>query len=253
MSFRSKISNRIRLNISKSKRPRFLSKKRISFKNKKMSISENLKNIKNTLPKDVTLVAISKTKPVSDLMEAYNAGQRIFGENKIQEMESKWQEMPKDVEWHMVGHVQRNKVKDMAPFVSVIHAVDRLRLLREINKEAKKHNRTIKCFLQIKIAEEESKFGMEEKDAIELLNSEDYKTFENVKVVGLMGMATFTDNMTQVSEEFAKLKRFFDSIKETNNLSILSMGMSGDYPIAIENGSNMVRVGSAIFGDREGY
>ena len=216
-----------------------------------MSISENLKNLKATLPENVTLVAISKTKPISDLMEAYDAGQRIFGENKIQEMEIKWQDMPKDVEWHMVGHVQRNKVKDMAPFVSVIHAVDRLKLLREINKEAQKNNRTIDCLLQIKIAEEESKFGMDEKDAVELLSSEDYKKFENVKVIGLMGMATFTDDKKQISKEFNKLKLVFDSLKEIHNLSVLSMGMSGDYPIALENGSNMVRVGSAIFGERE--
>jgi len=216
-----------------------------------MSISENLKNLKKSLPDTVTLVAISKTKPISDLMEAYEAGQRIFGENKIQEMESKWQEMPKDIQWHMVGHVQRNKVKDMAPFVNLVHAVDRMKLLKEINKEAKKNNRTIDCLLQIKIAEEESKFGMDEKDAIELLTSDSYKNFKNVNVVGLMGMATFTDDLKQVSSEFAKLKRVFDSLKITHNLTVLSMGMSGDYPIAIENGSTMVRVGSAIFGERE--
>lgn len=216
-----------------------------------MSISENLKNLKKSLPDTVTLVAISKTKPISDLMEAYEAGQRIFGENKIQEMESKWQEMPKDIQWHMVGHVQRNKVKDMAPFVNLVHAVDRMKLLKEINKEAKKNNRTIDCLLQIKIAEEESKFGMDEKDAIELLTSDSYKNFKNVNVVGLMGMATFTDDLKQVSSEFAKLKRVFDSLKITHNLTVLSMGMSGDYSIAIENGSTMVRVGSAIFGERE--
>lgn len=216
-----------------------------------MSISENLKNLKKSLPDTVTLVAISKTKPISDLMEAYEAGQRIFGENKIQEMESKWQEMPKDIQWHMVGHVQRNKVKDMAPFVNLVHAVDRMKLLKEINKEAKKNNRTIDCLLQIKIAEEESKFGMDEKDAFELLTSDSYKNFKNVNVVGLMGMATFTDDLKQVSSEFAKLKRVFDSLKITHNLTVLSMGMSGDYPIAIENGSTMVRVGSAIFGERE--
>src|SRR5690554_2208858 len=158
-----------------------------------MSVSENLNNLKSKLPKEVSLVAISKTKPISALMDAYNAGQRIFGENKIQEMVSKWQEMPDDVEWHMVGHVQRNKVKDMAPFVSVIHAVDRLRLLKEINKEAKKNERTIDCLLQIKIAEEDSKFGMDEKTAIELLASDDFKSFKNVRIIGLMGMATFTD------------------------------------------------------------
>lgn len=216
-----------------------------------MSVSENLKSLKSKLPEEVSLVAISKTKPISALMEAYNAGQRIFGENKIQEMVSKWQEMPDDVEWHMVGHVQRNKVKDMAPFVSVIHAVDRLRLLREINKEAKKNDRSIDCLLQIKIAEEDSKFGMDEKTAIEILTSDDFKSFKNVRIIGLMGMATFTDNEEQISNEFGKLKRIYDSLKEDYNFSTLSMGMSGDYPIAIENGSNMVRVGSAIFGERE--
>lgn len=216
-----------------------------------MSVSENLKSLKSKLPEEVSLVAISKTKPISALMEAYNAGQRIFGENKIQEMVSKWQEMPDDVEWHMVGHVQRNKVKDMAPFVSVIHAVDRLRLLREINKEAKKNDRSIDCLLQIKIAEEDSKFGMDEKTAIEILTSDDFKSFKNVRIIGLMGMATFTDNEEQISNEFGKLKRIYDSLKEDYNFSTLSMGMSGDFPIAIENGSNMVRVGSAIFGERE--
>ncbi len=225
--------------------------KQISIKNKKMSISENLKTLKTILPENVTLVAISKTKPIRDLMEAYNAGQRIFGENKIQEMQSKWQEMPKDVEWHMVGHVQRNKVKDMAPFVNLIHAVDRLRLLKEIDKEAKNNNRTIDCLLQIKIASEESKFGMEEKEAVDLLSSEDFKHLENIRVIGLMGMATFTDDKNQVSAEFSTLKRVFDSLKETYDLTVLSMGMSDDYPIALEKGSNMVRVGSAIFGDRE--
>ncbi|HLV92576.1 MAG TPA: YggS family pyridoxal phosphate-dependent enzyme [Aequorivita sp.] len=216
-----------------------------------MSVSENLKSLKSKLPEEVSLVAISKTKPISALIEAYNAGQRIFGENKIQEMVSKWQEMPDDVEWHMVGHVQRNKVKDMAPFVSVIHAVDRLRLLREINKEAKKNDRSIDCLLQIKIAEEDSKFGMDEKTAIEILTSDDFKSFKNVRIIGLMGMATFTDNEEQISNEFGKLKRIYDSLKKDYNFSTLSMGMSGDYPIAIENGSNMVRVGSAIFGERE--
>ncbi|KJJ39529.1 YggS family pyridoxal phosphate-dependent enzyme [Aequorivita vladivostokensis] len=216
-----------------------------------MTISENLKNLKKALPKDVTLVAVSKTKPVSDLMEAYNAGQRVFGENKIQEMEAKWQEMPKDVEWHMIGHVQRNKVKYMAPFVSLIHAVDSLKLLKEINKEALKNNRTINCLLQVKIAEEESKFGMDEADAASLLASEAFKKLQNVKVVGLMGMATFTDDERQISEEFQKLKDVFEKFKvQDSRFKILSMGMSGDYKIAIEHGSNMVRVGSAIFGER---
>ncbi len=216
-----------------------------------MTISENLKKINSELPDDVTLVAVSKTKPISDLMEAYNAGQRVFGENKIQEMESKWQEMPKDIQWHMIGHVQRNKVKYMAPFVSLIHAVDSLKLLNEINKEAEKNERTINCLLQIKIAEEESKFGMHEADAAKLLTSEEFKKFQNVKVVGLMGMATFTDNEEQISSEFQKLKKIYDQFRIQNSqFRALSMGMSGDYKIAIANGSNMVRVGSAIFGER---
>jgi len=216
-----------------------------------MEISDNLKKLKSELPENVSLVAVSKTKPIQVMMEAYNAGQRIFGENKIQEMESKWQEMPKDVEWHMIGHVQRNKVKYMAPFVKLIHAVDSLKLLKEINKEAKKNERTINCLLQIKIAQEKSKYGMDGNDAIELLDSEAFKNLKNIKIVGLMGMATFTENKKQISEEFANLKTLFDSLKENHNLSILSMGMSGDYNLAIENGSNMVRIGSAIFGERE--
>jgi pyridoxal phosphate enzyme (YggS family) len=169
----------------------------------------------------------------------------------VQEMEQKWQEMPKDIQWHMIGHVQRNKVKYMAPFVSLIHAVDSLRLLKEINKEAKKNERIIECLLQIKIAEEESKFGMSNADAAKLLASEEIKKLENVKIVGLMGMATFTNDEKQISKEFQKLKRIFDDFKKTNNqFTILSMGMSGDYKIAIENGSTMIRVGSAIFGER---
>ncbi|MGO3182232.1 MAG: YggS family pyridoxal phosphate-dependent enzyme [Aequorivita sp.] len=216
-----------------------------------MSISENLEKFKKELPDNVTLVAVSKTKPVSDIMEAYNAGHRIFGENKIQEMESKWQEMPKDIQWHMIGHVQRNKVKYMAPFVSLIHAVDSLKLLKQINKEAKKNKRTINCLLQVKIAEEDSKFGMDEEDAASLLSSEELKNFQNVKVVGLMGMATFTEDEKQVSKEFEKLKKVYNEFRIQNvEFRILSMGMSGDYNLALENGSNMVRVGSAIFGER---
>ncbi len=220
-----------------------------------MSISENLEKFNKELPDSVTLVAVSKTKPVSDLMEAYNKGQRIFGENKIQEMEAKWQEMPKDIQWHMIGHVQRNKVKYMAPFVSLIHAVDSLKLLKEINKEAEKNQRTIACLLQIKIAEEDSKFGMDEADAENLLFSEELRKLQNIKIVGLMGMATFTDDEKQISEEFKKLKKIFDTFKAKaqkleKTFEILSMGMSSDYKLAIENGSNMVRVGSAIFGER---
>lgn len=214
-------------------------------------ISENLKNLKSKLPHNVTLIAVSKTKPVSDLMQAYNAGHKVFGENKVQEMESKWQEMPKDIQWHMIGHLQRNKVKYIAPFVSLIHAVDSLRLLKEINKQAKRNERVIDCLLQIKIAEEDSKFGMDIADATALLNSEELQNFKNVKIVGLMGMATFTDDEKQISQEFQRLKKVFDQFKiENSELKILSMGMSGDYKIAIENGSNMVRIGSAIFGER---
>jgi hypothetical protein len=219
-----------------------------------MSITENLLKIKSKLPQNVTLVAVSKTKPLSDLLEAYDTGQRIFGENKIQEMASKYDEMPKDIEWHMIGHIQRNKVKYMAPFVSLIHGVDSLRLLAEINKQALKNNRIIDCLLQVKIASEESKFGLSENEVLNLLDSEEIKTFQNIKIVGLMGMATFTNNQEQLQKEFEILKFIFDNLthlKSTNyNLKTLSMGMSDDYPIAIKNGSTMIRVGSSIFGKR---
>ena len=206
--------------------------------------------MKESLPVEATLVAVSKTKPESDILEAYQAGQRIFGENKIQEMASKYEEMPKDIEWHMIGHVQTNKVKYMAHFVSLIHAVDSLKLLKEINKQALKNERNIHCLLQIKIAEEDSKYGMTEADALTLLASEELKPFQNIKIVGLMGMATFTNNDAQISEEFQKLKNFYHSLKETYDFRVLSMGMSGDYKLAIENDSNMIRVGSKIFGER---
>ncbi|WP_407557683.1 YggS family pyridoxal phosphate-dependent enzyme [Winogradskyella sp. 4-2091] len=216
-----------------------------------MSIKQNLQHIKSTLPEHVTLVAVSKTKPVSDLMEAYNAGQRIFGENKIQEMADKHAEMPKDIEWHMIGHVQRNKVKYMANFVSLIHGVDSFKLLQEINKQAKKYDRTIDCLLQIKIAEEDSKFGMSVNDASTLLQSDEFSELKNIKVVGLMGMATFTDNMKQVEQEFNFLNSTFSDLKNSNpDLKIKSMGMSGDYQLAINCGSTMIRVGSSIFGVR---
>ena len=219
-----------------------------------MSISENILNIKSKLPKQVTLVAVSKTNPLSYLLEAYNTGQRVFGENKIQEMVSKYNEMPKDIAWHMIGHIQRNKVKYMAPFVSLIHGVDSLRLLAEINKQALKNNRIIDCLLQVKIATEESKFGLSENEVLNLLISEEIKTFQNIKIVGLMGMATFTNNQEQLQKEFEMLKCIFDNLthlKSTNyNLKTLSMGMSDDYPIAIKNGSTMIRVGSSIFGKR---
>jgi pyridoxal phosphate enzyme (YggS family) len=221
-----------------------------------MSIEQNLLTIKATLPEQVKLVAVSKTKPISDLMEAYEAGQRIFGENKIQEMAEKWEAMPKDIQWHMIGHVQTNKVKFMAPFASLIHGVDSLKLLNEINRQAQKNNRIIDCLLQVYIAEEESKFGLDEDElngVIQFItqNSEVYK---NIRIVGLMGMATFTDNQNQIKKEFNHLKSIFDNLKstETDNLQLntISMGMSGDYKLAIDCGSTMVRIGSSIFGGR---
>jgi pyridoxal phosphate enzyme (YggS family) len=212
-----------------------------------MSIKDNLLKIKSAFPENVTLVAVSKTKPVSDLMEAYNAGQRIFGENKIQEMTEKWEQMPKDIQWHMIGHIQTNKVKFMAPYVSLIHGVDSLKLLEEINKQALKSNRIIDCLLQIHIAEEDTKFGLSELELNELLKSESFNNLKNITIVGLMGMATFTDNKIQIKKEFEHLKSIFDQIK---TLKILSMGMSGDFQLAIECGSTMVRIGSSIFGGR---
>lgn len=219
-----------------------------------MSIQQNLNNIKETLPEHVTLVAVSKTKPVSDLMEAYNAGQRIFGENKIQEMADKFEQMPKDIEWHMIGHVQTNKVKYMAPFVSLIHGVESFKLLKEVNKQALKHDRVIDCLLQIKIAEEDSKFGMSAKEASDILQSEDFSALKNIKVIGVMGMATFTENTLQIEKEFRLLKSTLEDLKvlKAGNISLetISMGMSGDYKLAIDCGSTMVRVGSSIFGNR---
>ena len=219
-----------------------------------MSIQQNLDNIKSTLPEHVTLVAVSKTKPVSDLMEAYDEGQRVFGENKVQEMIEKEPQMPKDVEWHMIGHLQRNKVKYMAHFVSLIHGVDNLRLLKEINKQAKTHDRTIDCLLQIKIADEDSKFGMSSKEAQDTLQSAEFSELKNVRIVGVMGMATFTDNEQQIEQEFKKLKTTFDDLKalqiEDCHLKTISMGMSADYKIAMNCGSNLIRLGSSIFGER---
>lgn len=219
-----------------------------------MSIQENLLKIKATLPSHVTLVAVSKTKPISDLMQAYEEGQRVFGENKIQEMTEKWEQMPKDIQWHMIGHIQSNKVKYMAPYVSLIHGVDSLKLLEEINKQAQKNNRIIDCLLQLHIAEEETKFGLNEEELSELLQSEIFRNLKNIKIVGLMGMATFTENQTQIKKEFQHLKTIFDNNQQatTDNrhLTTLSMGMSGDYQLAIECGSTMVRIGSSIFGGR---
>lgn len=219
-----------------------------------MTIKENLNHILSQIPEHVALVAVSKTKPTEDILEVYNAGQRIFGENKIQEMADKYESLPKDIEWHMIGHVQTNKVKYMAPFVSLIHGVDSFKLLNEINKQAQKFNRVINCLLQIKIAEEDSKFGLSVEDAKNLLESKEVKLLKNITITGLMGMATFTDNTNQLKAEFNKLQSVFNQFKkiQLSNLELktLSMGMSGDYEIAIACGSNMVRIGSAIFGER---
>lgn len=216
-----------------------------------VTIAENISHFTSKLPKEVALVAVSKTKPNEDLMEAYQAGQRIFGENKIQEMTDKWEALPKDIEWHMIGHVQTNKVKYMAPYVSLIHAVDSLKLLKEINKRAKQNEREIRCLLQLKIAEEDSKFGMSKQDLMNLLEDQRITEFNHAKIVGLMGMATFTDDDAQIEREFAFLKQTFDELKAVHpQLQILSMGMSGDYQLGIKHGSNMIRIGSAIFGER---
>jgi len=216
-----------------------------------MKIAENLQNIKNNLPENTTLIAVSKTKSIEEIMEAYDAGQRVFGENKVQELVGKQEKLPEDIQWHMIGHLQRNKVKYIAPFVSLIHAVDSVKLLKEINKHGKKHQRKIDCLLQIKIAEEESKFGLDIAEAEKILNSEEVKSMEHVSINGLMGMATFTDDTNQIRKEFGYLKKEFDRLSATfSYLKILSMGMSGDYKTALENGSNMIRVGSAIFGER---
>jgi len=217
-----------------------------------MNISENLKTLKGEIPASVSLVAVSKTKPVSDLKEAYEAGQRIFGENRVQEMESKWKELPKDIQWHMIGHVQRNKVKYMAPFVNLVHSIDSPRLLKEVNKQAKENDRVIDCLLQIKIAEEDSKYGLSEEEALALMASENFSKYKNVNIKGLMGMATFTDDEAQISREFKKLKGIYSNFrKEYPGFSILSMGMSGDYKLALEQDSTMLRLGSLIFGSRE--
>jgi pyridoxal phosphate enzyme (YggS family) len=216
-----------------------------------MSIASRLNTIKKSVPEHVTLVAVSKTKPTSDILEAYHAGQRIFGENKIQDMAAKYEELPKDIEWHMIGHVQTNKVKHMASFVSLVHGVDSLKLLDEINRQAKKHNRVIDCLLQLHVAEEETKFGMDKNELSELLHSSEFKALENIKVSGLMGMATFTENQQQIKKEFDYLKSVFDRFSTENpEFKILSMGMSDDYDLAIECGSTMVRIGSSIFGER---
>lgn len=216
-----------------------------------MSIKENLEKIKTTLPKEVTLVAVSKTKPIETIREAYDAGQRVFGENKIQEMTHKWEQLPKDIEWHMIGHVQRNKVKYMASYVSLVHGVDSLKLLKEIDKQAQKHSRVINCLLQIHIAKEETKFGLNREELEELISSNEFNELKHIKIKGLMGMATFTEDTLQIKSEFQYLKTTFEDLqKKVDGIEILSMGMSGDYGIAVVEGSTMVRIGSSIFGER---
>ena len=218
-------------------------------------IAENISNLSEKIPHNVTLVAVSKTKPPELLMEAYNAGQRHFGENKVQELVTKQETLPSDIKWHFIGHLQRNKVKYIAAFTHLIHGVDSLKLLKEINKQGVKHNRVIKVLLQFHIAEEESKFGLDLSEAKELLNSESFAGLTNIRIDGVMGMATFTDNRNQIKNEFKSLKTIFDDLKndyfnQSENFNILSMGMSGDYELAIEEGSTMVRIGSTIFGAR---
>lgn len=221
-----------------------------------MSIASNISELQQELqPIGVQLVAISKTKPNEDILEAYEAGQRLFGENQVQEMLAKYEELPKDIQWHLVGHLQTNKVKYIAPFVSLIHSVDSLKVLSEINKQALKNNRVIDCLLQVFIADEDTKFGLDHAELIELLRSEEFQEFKNIRIRGLMGIATNTENEKIIKEEFYELKMFFDGIKTTYfrkevSFDILSMGMSSDYKIAIEQGANMVRLGSTIFGKR---
>ena len=214
-----------------------------------MDIKDKTKALIDSLPSHVALVTVSKTKSVEEISQAYEAGQRVFGENKIQEMASKWEKLPKDIAWHMIGHVQSNKVKYMAHFVDLIHGVDSFKLLKEIQKQAIKHDRSIQCLIQIRIAEEETKFGLPEEELEALLKAAE--DLPNVQIVGLMGMATFTDNQDQITSEFNKLKDLYDKVNSASaNMNTLSMGMSGDYSIAIECASNMIRVGSKIFGER---
>lgn len=218
-------------------------------------IQENLNKIRNTIPLNVTLVAVSKTKPVTDLQEAYDAGQRIFGENKALEMRDKHQQLPKDIQWHFIGHLQTNKIKYIAPFVTLIHSIDSASLLEAVNKEAAKNNRIIDCLLQFHIAQEETKFGLDMKEATTLLESESFKNLKNINICGVMGMATFTDDNEQIRNEFRTLKNIFNTLKDSyfkdnEAFKEISMGMSDDYPIAIEEGATLVRVGSKIFGVR---
>ena len=220
-----------------------------------MNIAENLKKIKSELPGNVKLIAVSKTKPNEDIIAACNAGHKIFGENKVQDLVKKFEELPKDIEWHFIGHLQTNKVKYIAPFVGMIHAVDSLKLLRKINSEAQKYNRKIPCLLQMHIAEESTKFGLDFNELKEIIRTEEFKEFQNIKISGLMGMATFTSDKNQIKKEFEFLSHCFKELKDNffidnTDFNELSMGMSDDYHIAIDAGSTMIRVGSLIFGER---
>lgn len=220
-----------------------------------LTIIENLQEIKNSIPTSVTLVAVSKTKPIEDLQTAYDAGQRIFGENKVQELREKEPALPNDIKWHMIGHMQSNKVKFIAPYISLIHGVESFKLLREINKQALKNKRIINVLLQFHIATEASKFGFQINEVNEILNSQEFKDLKNIEISGVMGMASFTDNKSQVRKEFANLKSIFNEIKlnffpNEKSFNTISMGMSGDFKLAIDEGSTMIRVGSSIFGSR---
>lgn len=221
-----------------------------------MSIADNINNLKSqTTGQNVTLVAVSKTKTVAEVMEAYQAGQRVFGENMVQELVEKHEQLPGDIAWHLIGHLQSNKVKYIASFIAMIQSVDSLKLLQEINKQALKSNRTIDCLLQIYIADEETKFGLGFDEAIELLRADEFSALKNIRIRGVMGIATNTDREKQLKEEFYELKTFFDGLKQSffrkeDSFDTISMGMSSDYEIAIEQGSNMIRVGSTIFGGR---
>ncbi len=222
-----------------------------------MSISDRIKRITSTFPDTVQLIAVSKTHPAAAVQEAYDGGQRIFGENKVQEMAEKYELLPKDIQWHLIGHLQTNKVKYIAPFVTMIHSIDSLKLLKEVDKRAKQSDRVIDCLLQVYIADEETKFGLLPQEAKEMLESEEFASLKNVRIVGLMGMATFTDDLSQIEREFASLKSLFEELSSSIEHSPqwqpkeISMGMSSDYELAIKHGSTLVRIGSSIFGARD--
>ncbi len=220
-----------------------------------MDIIKNIVEIREHLPDDVKIVAVSKTHSPDTIMQLYNSGHKIFGENKVQELLEKYEAMPKDTEWHFIGHLQSNKVKYLVPFIKMIHGIDSFKILETVNKEAKKQNRIIPCLLQFHIAEESSKFGLTEEEAFDILDSEEYKSLKNVSVVGVMGMATLTGDKEKIRKEFRFLKRIFDNIKKEyfprkKGFREISMGMSEDYQIAVEEGSTIVRIGSSIFGPR---